>query len=1046
LIESNKKNTNESKISFRLSEDFYQILTADFPLYPDAYIELAELYAKNKDPENAIAYYEFYLKVVPFDLCNSAKLAQQRDILNKLHPDNPPYPNNDFIAALNAATAEKSKENHFRKWYHIRLRKQLSPTGLPITAPIMNIELRDDIDYTDPSLSNGAVIYAYLGNRATMLNLPLLANYYNHKAILKFKDDFISITHCAYSYHAEGDSPKAIAELTKCIEKYRDCFSFIKRHLIHLDLGENEKAKADLISFLNIGEKTEFDIVGPPYRCNMIAILNDETYVSYPHIITQLTSKQVDDMKKIVSASIKAIDGKRYEGNYIHEIQTITKLLKDEPYNGNYYAWRGFFYLHLGDYENAKLNYSLALMFSAEIYSSDFYFTRISINLITGDLERVRYDYNNITYLYQDPNDRIHIFKLCEKFAKECLARSKMHLEKGNFALAEAICELGLMKYKCTDLYLQYAISCGLQEKYDKALKVLSELKSLAHASKSLTKNINSLIVRYMKLFSEPSRTVVSNIDASPSGIKSQEKDSTAEKTKIKPSKPRLTLLNRHQPKRSTASTTCIKTLLEDAAQDKDGLDEMILEDEKIAQELRKTQELEKKMKEKMRIKAKKSKLHDRRKSAHADENNECKSASETENQETSFDDNYVTKIPLSIKSFPDNESISLELQACEKAVFNLFASCKLQHPQQKFKTYIVGGWVYDRVREYKFRIAPPPKQSDFDMVTEFPMETLQAQLPTFKVVPQVRGLLQGKVGGYQVDIIHRQSLSPLIKDANSRDFFCVYMDEDGRIHDPTGFALMYMKDNLLKSVGPVGEVFKKDPLIILRAVYASTKRNLRMTDLKKQIKIDKGLLIPRIGSQENDTLYHPHRFNVLIKKAFSQQLALKNYDLMDKKLGLLEILFPHIYVYLQKDNEWMRTQMQTTDCIEWPKLEIIYANMIACAVMQQVNEKLDECVDARLKETNLIFSGALALNTQVIAAIKIHTESKLIEYYTRDIIKQSLLFSQLEKLPSFINKSIDQWKYFQTQKNPSAVIKKTEPALETPSENIPIFQVRCSP
>jgi hypothetical protein len=130
-----------------------------------------------------------------------------------------------------------------------------------------------------------------------------------------------------------------------------------------------------------------------------------------------------------------------------------------------------------------------------------------------------------------------------------------------------------------------------------------------------------------------------------------------------------------------------------------------------------------------------------------------------------------------------------------------------------------------------------------------------------------------------------------------------------------------------------------------------------------------------------------------------------------------------------------MRSQMLTTDRIEWPKLEIIYSNMIACAVMSQVEEQLDNCVNVRLWEANIILNGMLCLNAAGIAAIKLDTELKLIEHFTNSIIKKSLLFSNLEKLPLFIQKSISEWKHFKYMKIKSAA-KNAEPASE-PTQDI---------
>jgi tRNA nucleotidyltransferase/poly(A) polymerase/tetratricopeptide (TPR) repeat protein len=1025
-IEAHKK-VSQNKYS-REAENFYLNLIMDHPLYPDAYNDLAELFANKKDPENSIAYYELYLQIVPFDYAAQVKLVQQRNLLNKLHPDNPPYPNADFKAALDLATQERPKENNYRKWYHIKIRKQLAPMHLPVTAPIMDATLGDNVDYTDPALSNGAVIYANRSNKATKAGNNFLAYFYNHKAIHRFKDDFLSITQRAYYLHIDvNDSLQALNELEKCIAKYNDALTYFWRHQIHLDLGENEKAKADLISFLTIGAKSDFDIIKQNAHRRILSILYDEAYTEYPYTLTNISGKETAQMTEKIAAAIKAIEAKRYQGNYLQEIESLTILLREEPTNEKYYAQRAFFYINKGEYDKANLNYSLALLFTKEITTHELYLGRLVVNLTIGNLPRARYDLNNAVYLYNDPNDRRPVLKLIEEVGKKCIAVTTLHLENGNFELAEIVSEIGLEKWQCTELIINYAIACGLQEKFETAFKILNNLRN----HHSLDKIALATVERHIKYFSN------AGMNAAVPEKNFEECKSSDDKYRRKRNKSRPVVFNQNPPKKASASTSHIQVLLKDSAKVKTEWDELIQEQEKKAQEDREDKERQRKTKEKMRAKTRKAKLRETRKnnSTHLEAQEEPLHCDEID-----LDVNSLTSVTAPTK--PKDEQILLELLDCEKAVFNLFAACKLQHPDQKFKSYIVGGWVYDRVREHLFKIAPMVKQSDIDTVTECPLDTLQAQLPTFRVVPQVRGLLQGIVFGYPVDIIHRPDLSSLSRDVRNRDFTCFYMDEEGRVTDPTGFGLIYMQQNLLRSIAPVSEVFKKDPLIILRAVCYSTKRNLKMADFRKQIKIDKSLLVPRIGDKENDTLLHPHRFNVLIKKNFSQQLALINYDLMSE-LGLIEILFPHIYVYLQQERDWMRAQMQMTDCVEWPKLEIIYANMIISAVMPQVDEKLNAFVKARLKETSRIFEGKLFLNAEGIAAIKTQTEAKLIEYFTANIIKQSLLFSDMIKLPLFVNKAVEQWKLFKTIKKPSST-KVTEAAKDTPEDN-PELRARLS-
>ena len=286
-----------------------------------------------------------------------------------------------------------------------------------------------------------------------------------------------------------------------------------------------------------------------------------------------------------------------------------------------------------------------------------------------------------------------------------------------------------------------------------------------------------------------------------------------------------------------------------------------------------------------------------------------------------------------------------VELLDVEKLIFSLLQAAREQASTTDAKIYITGGWALHRARQHYCNINLPSYMSDIDVVTDLPYAAIEKYCPMLTRINQVNGLFKGKIGDIHIDVVWRVSLKILSRDALSRDFLPIYIDENGKILDPTGFVVAQLQEGILKSACPVSEVFKRDPLTILRAIYISSKLGLFMTDLKKQIRKDKILLVP---SLEQDLL-HPYRFNNLIRKIFSQKFALQNYDLLgDRKLGLLAILFPDINSALEENSDWMREQMKKSDNFMWPKLEIIYTNMITCAVMRAVNKLLPEELNKR--------------------------------------------------------------------------------------------------
>lgn len=85
----------------------------------------------------------------------------------------------------------------------------------------------------------------------------------------------------------------------------------------------------------------------------------------------------------------------------------------------------------------------------------------------------------------------------------------------------------------------------------------------------------------------------------------------------------------------------------------------------------------------------------------------------------------------------------------------------------------------------------------------------------------------------------------------------------------------------------------------------------------------------------EPETLLHPRRINLYIKKLFSQSCATKNLAILNE-LGLLPILFPSIYLDMGAACNWIQEQIAITNNRFRPKLAIIYATFIAPAIVHR--------------------------------------------------------------------------------------------------------------
>jgi tRNA nucleotidyltransferase/poly(A) polymerase len=266
-----------------------------------------------------------------------------------------------------------------------------------------------------------------------------------------------------------------------------------------------------------------------------------------------------------------------------------------------------------------------------------------------------------------------------------------------------------------------------------------------------------------------------------------------------------------------------------------------------------------------------------------------------------------------------------------EKKVFTLLKKLVKTTPHN-YKIYIVGGWAYDKVREVVLCI-PPCQYNDIDLVTDIPQELLLANRAIYKV-PQVNGLFSTKLNETLIDIIHEPDLSSLTHNVKSRDFMTFYIDESGKVFDPTGIGLAKIQLKQLNSAHEIQDIFKNDPLVILRAIYLSTKRNLDLTEFKQTIMVDRQWLVPDYHetTQGSKNYLHPHRINLRIKKLFSQHHALENYMLM-WELGILEVLFPFIHLKMGFYFDWVWNELTNSNLTPWPQLERIYAFFIASAL-----------------------------------------------------------------------------------------------------------------
>jgi tRNA nucleotidyltransferase/poly(A) polymerase len=282
----------------------------------------------------------------------------------------------------------------------------------------------------------------------------------------------------------------------------------------------------------------------------------------------------------------------------------------------------------------------------------------------------------------------------------------------------------------------------------------------------------------------------------------------------------------------------------------------------------------------------------------------------------------------------------------------------------------------------------PINEYNDFDTVTNIPPMYLEK---VFKQVPEVTGLHLLIIDNVKIDIVYEPNLDNLARIAKSRDFLSLFIDPEGNIHDPNGFAMSYMRRQKLYSSLPPAEIFKEDYLRIFRAIYTVSKRVPHFSTIKKQVALDKDFLVPRLINPEDgsiEKLLHPYRFNSWLGKLFSQRMAVKNFAFLIK-FHILEILFPHIQQELYADMDWIKNQMLISNNSPFPKITLIYSTFIASALAQRVPVTYSQ--DCKIYRTEELMR----------AVIKIYKGSLLFKEAFKDV----------QELLTVLNRSLIEWK-----------------------------------
>ena len=862
------------------------------------------------------------------------KLELQLAALNKMQPDNKTV-SNTTSELLKKIRSKKTEEILFRPWYHSRLQLGLQKQKIEADC------LSDKTDYQDITLTNGAAVDAFLGAEAQKQEYLELANFYYLKALLKYPHDFISLTQYIYnSAYTGADMESVIQRLGEVINTYQHLYAYFARYCLYHSMGRAKEARADLQYFLSRTDCVDLLKIGKQRKAIVNILENATVYpdpghdddTSLRNDFTPEEKIQSDILMPKLNLTIKNIRNGLYRGDLKVVLAKITTVIHHFPHVANIYVARAYVLENLRDYDEAILNYTLAIWHGKEETHVTAFYLRAQAHLTLGRVQEARTDFKSLIAKQEAYNSldwRPLVEKSKKEFSGSCLDLGIEYAQKKNLETAIAIFELGIEILPMINLYLECAaameklgrsyaeINYFLEKDLDLIIVEMSILnnKFLSHSDYYKQKLLDELALEkgFGSSSSEPCKSLA------------EESEEILKPKKIRP--PLKSVTPKIKKDKSSTQLISANLALEKAKEpDKQSL--LIFQQEEAEREKQEkftadeNKRLKQRAKEKEKKKRRKTRLSIFTNVATPDEDDS--SPEESKSPQLTI---------VSALNIPE-EKIKVVLTELEQKIFATLNALIPAGDTRKYKTYLYGGSAYDKIRKQLLGI-PCCAISDSDMVTEIPPQYLSQRLTP---IPEVPGLFNLTIDKLRIDVSHVPDLSCLAREVLKLDFLTFYIDADGNVTDATGYGLHYMRQKQLRGALPPAEIFKTDPLIILRALYTSTKRDLKIpSSLKKQIRADGHLLVPTENNAEGQPhrYLHPRRVNIRLGRLLSQNMATTNFDLL-KQYGLLEVLFPSITAEIQNDLPWIETQVAKSGARLWPKISIIYSIFIASAVAQR--------------------------------------------------------------------------------------------------------------
>ena len=297
----------------------------------------------------------------------------------------------------------------------------------------------------------------------------------------------------------------------------------------------------------------------------------------------------------------------------------------------------------------------------------------------------------------------------------------------------------------------------------------------------------------------------------------------------------------------------------------------------------------------------------------------------------------YITKTP------PTNEKekqvIATKIPTESKNILLPFIVIEYLRKLEEhgFKAYIVGGYIEDEL------LSISRKKIDVDIVTDatpdeikklFASDSAQANKYDTNLFNIVRENLNIDIR-YSSALANKQSHQPLLDDAKKRDKLPLYTTKDGKVIDITGQGLDALNRKMYTLTGSANEIFEKDPICMLRAIYCANKRDQRLDeDIWKTIPLKAHLLMEKCN---------PGKINSWLLKLFTADNYVKNLRFLIN-LGLFKALFPKIADDINHRRMDAKHILSIENKFDKPNLQRIFDQFLGLG-----ENEIDELIKANL-------------------------------------------------------------------------------------------------